>query len=73
MIILNKKKILTILGIAIIFVFIYTITGFNLNNSSKNNTKTIATVALPVDNKVIIIDAGHGIPDEGAESSKRYN
>jgi len=30
---------------------------------------TVQTVALPVTNKVIVIDAGHGKPDEGAESS----
>lgn len=32
-------------------------------------SNTVETVTLPVSNKVIIIDAGHGIPDEGAESS----
>jgi hypothetical protein len=26
--------------------------------------KTIETVALPVENKIIILDAGHGFPDE---------
>ena len=25
---------------------------------------TVETVALPVSNKVIVIDAGHGVPDE---------
>ena len=29
----------------------------------KNNT--VETVSLPVSNKVIVIDAGHGAPDEG--------
>lgn len=33
------------------------------------NKKSVPTVALPVTNKVIVIDAGHGVPDEGAESS----
>jgi len=27
--------------------------------------KTVPTVTLPVTNKVIVIDAGHGVPDEG--------
>ena len=31
--------------------------------------KTIQTVSLPVSGKTIVIDAGHGKPDEGAESS----
>ena len=46
--------------------FLYSITAYNVNNT-KN--KTVATVALPVNNKVIVIDAGHGVPDEGAQSS----
>ncbi len=35
--------------------------------------KTVETVTLPVTNKTIVVDAGHGVPDEGAESSTRYN
>lgn len=31
---------------------------------------TIPTVSLPVSNKVIVLDAGHGVPDEGAQSSR---
>jgi len=27
--------------------------------------KTIQTVSLPVSNKVIVLDAGHGVPDDG--------
>ena len=71
MIILTKKKILYTLGIIMVFIFAYAITGYNITNSSKREIETIQTVALPVDNKVIVIDAGHGKPDEGAESSKR--
>jgi len=73
MIILTKKKILYTLGIITIFIFVYAITGYNVTNDSIKEIETIQTVALPVDNKVIVIDAGHGKPDEGAESSKRNN
>ena len=69
MIILNRKKILLILGIIAMFIFTYTITIVNTNNRYKKDNESIATVALPVDSKVIVIDAGHGVPDEGAESS----
>lgn len=31
----------------------------------KKDEKVIETVALPVENKVIILDAGHGYPDGG--------
>ena len=32
-------------------------------------SNSIETVSLPVSNKTIVLDAGHGIPDEGAESA----
>ncbi len=65
MIVLNKKRILLItLGIFLsIFVFLLS------NSNNEIQKKYIATVSLPVSGKTIIIDAGHGIPDEGAEST----
>ena len=61
MIVLNRKKIrLMILG-AFILVF-----GFAFISDKK---ETVPTVSLPVSGKTIVIDAGHGKPDEGAESS----
>jgi len=60
MIILSKKKILYTIGIISMFVFTYMITAYNVSNSNKNNNldvKTVQTVALPVDKKVVIIDA----------------
>ena len=71
MVVLNGRKILFVLGIITMFVFTYVVTIANTNNISKNDIKSVETVALPVDSKVIIIDAGHGVPDEGAESSTR--
>ena len=71
MVVLNGRKILFVLGIITMFVFTYVVTIANANKISKNSNQSIATVALPVDSKVIIIDAGHGVPDEGAESSTR--
>ena len=54
--VLNKKRILTI---TVCFLLSLCFAGkFNRDN------KTIETVALPVEDKVIIIDAGHGFPDE---------
>jgi len=60
MIILSRKKMLYTIGIVSMFIFTYIITAYNVNNSNKNNdinVETIQTVALPVDKKVIIIDA----------------
>lgn len=62
MVILSKKRfgiISTILLISL-FVFVFQVA------SSK---QTVQTVSLPVSNKVIVLDAGHGKPDEGAQSS----
>lgn len=76
MIILNRKKILYIMGVVSIFIFTYMLTGYNVSTSKNNSNidvETVQTVALPVNSKVIVIDAGHGVPDEGAESSSRYN
>ena len=71
MIIIEKKKILYIVISVAMVIFVYLITRYNI--SKKGNIETIQTVALPVDNKVIIVDAGHGKPDEGAQSSNRNN
>ncbi len=60
MIILDKKKILFSVGIITMFIFTYMITGYNVNNSKQKDDidiKTVQTVALPVDSKVIILDA----------------
>lgn len=35
-----------------------------------DDIKIIPTMALPVTNKVIVIDAGHGLPDKGAENKE---
>lgn len=60
MIILDRKKILLTIGIITMFIFTYMITGYNVNNSKKKDNidvETVQTVALPVDSKVIILDA----------------
>ena len=59
MIVLSKKKILTWIGS--VSIFIITLTFFNSFNTKQD---TVQTVNLPVTNKVIILDAGHGVPDE---------
>lgn len=61
MIVLNKKRILLTLAVSLIAIFTFLIQ----TASTKENNKTVQTVALPVSDKVIVIDAGHGVPDEG--------
>jgi N-acetylmuramoyl-L-alanine amidase len=35
----------------------------------QEDISTVQTVSLPVSGKTIVVDAGHGVPDEGAQSS----
>lgn len=62
MLVIKKKNIM----ITFIFMLMILI-AFAIINQSKE--KTIETISLPVSNKVIVLDAGHGVPDEGAQSS----
>lgn len=62
MIILSKKRFGIISTVLLISLFIFV---FQVASSKQ----TIQTVSLPVSNKVIVLDAGHGKPDEGAQSS----
>ena len=57
MIVLNKKKItVMLLGVFLsVFVFIFI----------SDRQGTVPTVSLPVSGKTIVVDAGHGKPDEG--------
>lgn len=62
MIVLNKKRLLLITSVVFISVFTFMI-------STQTNKDIVETVNLPVSGKTIILDAGHGVPDEGAQSS----
>ena len=69
MIIINKKRILLIIFALVMSISISQISGNNIENSNNymdsiENTKMVN--AVPVSNKVIVIDAGHGTPDGGA-------
>ena len=62
MIVLNKKTI----RIFVFGIFVFAL-GFAFISDQK---ESVPTVSLPVSGKTIVIDAGHGKPDEGAESSR---
>ncbi len=62
MVVIDKKRILIVMSLVTISVFAFTFQKAQIK-------ETMPTVALPVSNKVIVIDAGHGVPDEGAQSS----
>ena len=57
MIVLNKK----IIRIFVFGIFVFAL-GFAFISDQK---ESVPTVSLPVSGKTIVIDAGHGKPDEG--------
>ena len=61
MIIINKRRISFI-----ILMLTVSVISFSIISKGEN---TIQTVSLPVSDKIIVLDAGHGSPDEGAESA----
>ena len=63
MLVLNKKRLSLIAGCLFVAIFAFMAT------TDKSAKEVVSTVSLPVSNKTIVIDAGHGVPDEGAESS----
>ena len=62
MLILRKKRIFFIIAMITL-----SISTFLVSNKNKD-IDTIETVSLPVSGKIIVLDAGHGLPDKGAES-----
>ena len=63
MLVLSGKKIrYVVLGMFAVFM----VMAVTLNSKDKNKNY-IETVSLPVSGKVVVVDAGHGVPDEGAE------
>ena len=64
MLVLSGKKIrYFVLGMFAVFM----IMAVSLSNKD-NKSGYIDTVSLPVSGKVVVVDAGHGVPDEGAEA-----
>ena len=68
MLIINKKKILFVICSVLLSFTFYASTIDNnniiLNNTNTESTRVVNTI--PVTNKIIIVDAGHGLPDGGA-------
>ena len=62
MFVISKKRILVIT--MAIFISIFSVLLFE-----DISFQTVETVSLPISDKVVIVDAGHGVPDEGAEAA----
>ena len=74
MVIFSKKRIEIIISCVIIALFVFSVQISNKKNNKEQNNKRefqniVETTATPASGKTIVLDAGHGVPDEGAESS----
>ena len=65
MIVLNGKKIVLVLSSVFLSILVFMFSF----NKDENLEEYVSTVSLPVSGKTVVVDAGHGVPDEGAESS----
>lgn len=61
MIVINKKRISIIVICLVLGIFVYSYEGTKINLDQEIQE----TTATPVSGKVIVLDAGHGVPDEG--------
>lgn len=68
MIVINKKRLGIILSCIFVgvFAFSFKIAGEEkIQSTDVENNKILETAATPVSGKTIVVDAGHGVPDEG--------
>lgn len=68
MIILKKKRLVLVSLLCCLSIFTFLLAS-NVDKKTENETKekSIETVSLPTTNKVIVLDAGHGVPDERSD------
>lgn len=67
MIILSKKRIQIVVVGVIVSLLAFSIQIGNRNNNITNTNESIntaETTSTPVSGKTIVLDAGHGVPDE---------
>lgn len=70
MIVINKKRIQIVLACLLMGIFAFSFQIANNKNelvknaNSEPQLKTLQTTATPVSGKTIVVDAGHGVPDE---------
>ncbi len=69
MFVINQRRIKIILSCILIAVFSFSFQVAEKRNIVNTENETITTTATPVSGKKVVLDAGHGVPDEGAQSS----
>ncbi len=70
MIVLKRKKLVLVSLFCCLSIFTFLLFSNKDRNIEAEKIESIETVSLPTTNKVIVLDAGHGVPDEGAENSE---
>lgn len=70
MVVFSKKRIEIIISCVIIALFVFSVQISNNKKAKEekklSDSKTIVeTTATPASGKTIVLDAGHGVPDEG--------
>ena len=65
MLVISKKRIQIILSCLIMALFAFSFQVAE-NNRGLETKNTVETTSTPVSGKVVVLDAGHGKPDEGA-------
>lgn len=67
MIVLHKKRLIQIGSLLCLSLTLISL------KSAFTKPKTVATVNLPASNKIIVLDAGHGVPDERSTKQQWYH
>lgn len=70
MFVISRKRISLILICFLIGISVYSYQGMKIGTQEKREETLEEATATPVSGKVVVLDAGHGTPDEGAQSSK---
>ena len=68
MVVINKKRIQIIVSCVLVSLLVFSIQVGTTKNNTINTNETnnlIETTSTPVSGKTVILDAGHGVPDEG--------
>ena len=69
MFVIKRKRICLILIALLLGIFAYAYEGTKINLDDEAQS----TTATPVSGKVIVVDAGHGVPDERSTEQQRNN
>lgn len=64
MILINKKRIKIIVSCILLSLLAFSFKIGKVNENINNIENIIETTSTPVSGKTVVLDAGHGIPDE---------